>query len=1343
MSNLFPNAQGFTIDGSGISQVAGDQNVYHNYGPTAPFSIRIESALDNRSVGNPWRYRPRPLPSLSDPTLPASSRYSLLLLSAKEGYPLWTPEPKRLPEEYRRTGVRIGDVGIIRPDGFFDYLFNICLPRDHPVNAGLVPEGFTPVEISQADVSEVDPFHDPDAHVASPIGYISKNPVHSRAGQSRTYDFMSMNSEGAILMLPDGSTRVDLENKKIFRQCANRNAYRWFTYVENTRGRDSHGLSLYVVTGSDRSSSFGVASFYNPQDQELNLRFNINEHTHLYSWSNCHYAESRSGPRFRPGDQLGIDRPPNHSVFIRGFKINKRQSSKGKEPAPRVGTMVRNDQMANTVSYQTASTSQGGSSSSQQWPANTGRQGRTNQEENMEVDYVPSHTAPYHPCDTINGFMLDLLSATSGSAGSGPSFAISHDDDWRTVWDEGNPKLPSEQELIRRICSKSKFVVDNGTGTIYPDPLDDVVPRKSSSLPEEAIAARVLVVFTCPIHNCGEQFQQQELLFTHMQQKHDVVHGTAARVPLSAAKASTAASTPKPPSQPDKKKRRGGVAALSCAECRRLKLKCSRTFPCTGCVKKGCSAICPDGHLTTGKGNRFVLANTNELQDKIVELTNRAKVLEEALAKSHSVVSPQPHPLLSDDLLQIKRPIKAESPEPNLSVSPIEKKEEKDQDDDEDEGLIVYNSSLGSLVIGQRNTFYGRSGTAWHFLLNESKVEQSEKSQNWAVKKAIPNDLPWLVHSFPFSEQVDHSMRRKLIAYLPKAAVARRHCQNFFRYGAWQYTPISETEFKTTIFQPWYEPDATPYEEDPLGSHNLAVLFLVLALGALLDLEAQSHSPEAKWYYQLGRAALGLESVLDSSSLSTIQALVLLSFYMLLDDIHNSRWAVMGLASKLTQSAGLHIDGTHWNLPPEETYRRRCLFWEVYSYDILQGLTYGRPPQMSVHYIDTKKPFETTRDANGEVEMTCKYLQRSRDVYAAWKHKFFSECLGVIWNKAFGAHPLSYEMLKHLDQQMRAYYVPPSLRVPGFGGAKMAEDHPPSPELTMARHFLFSLGLFGVSQVFSVASFYMHRGFFATAMNENPENPIEHHRYGESVQTIYDSACICRFSYFFDHIFSCAYVLGSIAAKPKVHLALSALTNLELAYDLFDATDDSPRRTKILIEIDKLRTQARLTLNVTQNPLTPAQKLTRPKSVKTEESIQGNQVPLVQEQPVWGTSHAPPTSSPTSSHQYSPTVERPAFHDTYNPHHTPQYPVDQYPLYPPSQQQQLQQQSVPSPQQYSDPFFQHPQMAYNPMSGYHYHNYQDAGYIQPQMEYQYDASGDVAMPLLEENWQNWMTQFRQ
>lgn len=44
--------------------------------------------------------------------------------------------------------------------------------------------------------------------------------------------------------------------------------------------------------------------------------------------------------------------------------------------------------------------------------------------------------------------------------------------------------------------------------------------------------------------------------------------------------------------------------AISCAECRRLKLKCDKTVPCSSCKRRGCASICPNGSLTTGQGTR-------------------------------------------------------------------------------------------------------------------------------------------------------------------------------------------------------------------------------------------------------------------------------------------------------------------------------------------------------------------------------------------------------------------------------------------------------------------------------------------------------------------------------------------------------------------------------------------------------------------------------------------------------------------------------------------------------------------------------------------------------------------
>jgi hypothetical protein len=63
-----------------------------------------------------------------------SEVYVRLLLPKRLGFPLWNPTPdSNLPAEYRNQGVSIGDVGIITSDRF-DFLFNICVPHDHPIN---------------------------------------------------------------------------------------------------------------------------------------------------------------------------------------------------------------------------------------------------------------------------------------------------------------------------------------------------------------------------------------------------------------------------------------------------------------------------------------------------------------------------------------------------------------------------------------------------------------------------------------------------------------------------------------------------------------------------------------------------------------------------------------------------------------------------------------------------------------------------------------------------------------------------------------------------------------------------------------------------------------------------------------------------------------------------------------------------------------------------------------------------------------------------------------------------------------------------------------------------------
>src|SRR5687767_13443269 len=64
--------------------------------------------------------------------------------------------------------------------------------------------------------------------------------------------------------------------------------------------------------------------------------------------------------------------------------------------------------------------------------------------------------------------------------------------------------------------------------------------------------------------------------------------------------------------------------------------------------------------LIVTRGDRFVLANTEELHEKIIQLQDRISSLENALGTLQAAHSSQPHPLLREDLLELKAPLGTE-----------------------------------------------------------------------------------------------------------------------------------------------------------------------------------------------------------------------------------------------------------------------------------------------------------------------------------------------------------------------------------------------------------------------------------------------------------------------------------------------------------------------------------------------------------------------------------------------------------------------------------------------------------------------------------------------------------
>ncbi|KAF8128761.1 hypothetical protein EV363DRAFT_1340522, partial [Boletus edulis] len=629
-------------------------------------------------------------------------------------------------------------------------------------------------------------------------------------------------------------------------------------------------------------------------------------------------------------------------------------------------------------------------------------------------------------------------------------------------------------------------------------------------------------------------------------------------------------------------KRNRGV--MSCAECRRLKLKCDKAVPCSSCKRRGCSAICPNGKLTTGQGTRFVLADTEKLHEKIFIMSHRIRQLEDALVVLQSSVAPsETHPLLRRDLLDVKSII-------DLHVAIDEDKTQKNTEHADDDSEYI--EAFGTLALRDDGaaTFYGRSAGSE----GEPRESAANLSAPSSSKDPISSDLPGpikhLSKTFPlapvFTDAVD--LDYLIQNHLPPWQRARQLCELYLSQAPWFFGAVTEKQLLEECLPLWYseasdllpsgsvapltQPNSSGELTQSQGktSHDLALLFVVFCFGALTDnsLPPAPDNEEANMYCYLTRAALNLEPVLDRPpSVTTVQALALLSIYQGLVSGENSiecTWGIFGLATKLAQS--IDRDCARWQLPASEVQKRRALFWELFITDGWQSLATGRLATFYLPFVDCELPNDPdpTIDDDGSVLPS----------FPAWKARFGYECVSAVIQNAQIAKVPKYSTIIELDRKVRDMELPEyAQRVP-----------PENAGLAEAMKYYMPLNYRNFVLV------YIHRCFFAEAVLNNPTDPMQS-PYAPSFLAGYRSACelfsnlrvqfdlfpaqVARFWVLWTHAFS-----SSVGAGTRSKTTSAAMTELRKAVDLFkEASTYGGRAVKFLPILQRLLQKAEQAYN--------------------------------------------------------------------------------------------------------------------------------------------------------------------
>ncbi|KAJ8094196.1 hypothetical protein PM082_023405 [Marasmius tenuissimus] len=242
--------------------------------------------------------------------LSGKQRYVLLMSGRGNGSALWYPNGA---ETNPPGGIRIGDVGIMRPNLPFDCLYNIC--DGYPPNLPFYRGG---VEITGRNNHERD--HHADVCVNS-----QRLPESNH--QSSGYQFESLNHSepGAILVLPHGSRRETLVNKRSFLDFAIQYGARLFDIAE-WRGRYLYPNDfLYLVTAVEKCQSWGICSFESQTPaQPVSLRLTAlsagENGGRTYSWEYANKADYHSYPYKHIQNPTGVE---DQAVFVNGFIITR------------------------------------------------------------------------------------------------------------------------------------------------------------------------------------------------------------------------------------------------------------------------------------------------------------------------------------------------------------------------------------------------------------------------------------------------------------------------------------------------------------------------------------------------------------------------------------------------------------------------------------------------------------------------------------------------------------------------------------------------------------------------------------------------------------------------------------------------------------------------------------------------------------------------------------------------------------------------------------------------------------------------------------------------------------
>jgi hypothetical protein len=353
--------------------------------------------------------------------------------------------------------------------------------------------------------------------------------------------------------------------------------------------------------------------------------------------------------------------------------------------------------------------------------------------------------------------------------------------------------------------------------------------------------------------------------------------------------------------------------------------------------------------------------------------------------------------------------------------------------------------------------------------------------------------------------------------------------------------------------------ESIPAEQPSRALQLLALLYIVLALGSMLNMEVAADEPACMDFYRLSQQCLVASKFLVNNTLATVQALSLMAKFTAYAGMRDVAWQIRGMATRVMLAMGLHRDGKSWDLSPRDLNNRRRTFWETHSTDVLISSNWDRPSGLHADMFDTELP-DDYDEGNGFEKQRCRMAVLAQEaLQESLKIRSNYAKLRDIWHNM-----LQVESETPFPLRNRAAL---SFMVSKYSSvAEVEADTPPLSKdvrVIMQSHDLVDIA--------STLIMSMFRPYFVQAtQTPNPTTSA----YGEAYLAVVERSSMLtanlislhaalplvstRHWFFWNHAFSAAVTMATICiANPGSSLVNQALNDINAMISLYETIQAS------------------------------------------------------------------------------------------------------------------------------------------------------------------------------------------